>query len=710
MSVGNRPSGAAGAAPVRNVVLVGPRGAGKTMLVESVLLKTGKITRLGSIADGTTVSDYTDTEKRLGHSVALTVATTEVSDSSITGGEPVTVTMLDTPGHPDFVGELRAGLRGADAALFVVSASDGIDEATRLLWSECSAVGMPRGVVITHLDGPRADFLATVEECRAAFGDGVHPIYAPKGEEMVGLLSATIGQDGNKREASEDELGDYAAMRDEVIEAVITESEDESLLDRYLGGESVGFDTLVDDLEKAIARASFFPVGPANPTTEFGTREVLELITRGFPTPAEHHMPETFSLDGVPQDELVPAADQPLVAQVLKTTSDAYVGRVSIVRVFSGTLSADTQVHISGHLSQFTGLDSDEQWHASHDEDERAGAISTMCGDKLTTVEQAAAGDIVAVAHLTRAETADTISAAEKPVVIAPWRFPHPLLPVALKAASSKDEDKLAKSIGRVQAENPSVMVVTDPQTHQLVMWTMGEQQLELILDGLRTRMGVDVDVEPLKVAMQETVRASANGTGRHVKQSGGHGQFAIAHIVLEPMPEGGGFEFVDEVVGGAVPRQFIPSVEKGVRAQLEKGVTGYPMVDVRVRLVDGKAHSVDSSDAAFQTAGAMALKDAAAAAGVQLLEPVDDVEITIGDDFVGPVMSDLATRRGRLKGSEPAAEEGRTVVRAEVPAFELVRYPTVLRSVAHGSGEFNRTYVRHAPVPASVQERIQNA
>jgi elongation factor G len=272
---------------------------------------------------------------------------------------------------------------------------------------------------------------------------------------------------------------------------------------------------------------------------------------------------------------------------------------------------------------------------------------------------------------------------------------------------TSRDEDKLVKAIGRLQAENPSAMIVTDPVTHQLVLWTMGDKQLEILLDSLRARGGVEVETEPVKVALHETVRAVAKGTGRHVKQSGGHGQFAIAHIVIEPLPEGGGFEFVDEVVGGAVPRQFIPSVEKGIRAQLEKGVDGNPMVDVRVRLVDGKAHSVDSSDAAFQVAGSLALKEAARAAGIQLLEPIDEVAITVADEHVGAVLSDLASRRGRVRGTEPSGDDGMTVVNAEMPALELVRYPTVLRSIAHGSGTFVRTPARHAPAPTAVQDRL---
>ena len=694
---------------VRNVVVVGPQGAGKTTLIEALLFANEDLTRLGSTTEGTAVMDYTDAEKRLRRSVHLAVATTEVRERLRGESGPVTLTLLDTPGHPDYVGEVRAGLRAGDAALFVISAVDGVDPGTAMLWRECALAEMPRAVVVTHLDQQRAGFTETVTECAAAFGEGVHPLYVRHGEDKDGtiaLLSRKVRQGDRTRPATEDELVDVEDLRSEVVEAIITESEAEGLLDRYLEGEDIAFEQIVDELTTAVARGGFYPAVPANPLTGLGSREIMELITRGFPTPAQHHMPGAFTPQGKVAAPIEPDPSRPLVAEVIKTTTDAYVGRISVLRVFSGTLTPDSQVHISGHLAQFTGDSRDEAWHAGHDEDARVGTISTMLGGKLTQVAKAVAGDIVAVAQLGAAETGDTLSDPESPVVVEPWTFPHPLLPVAIRAASTKDEDKLMRGLARLQAENPSTQVVVDQETGQLVLWTMGESQLDLVLETLKERDGVEVETEPVRVAVHETVRAKANGIGRHVKQSGGHGQYAIAHITVEPLGEGGGFEFVDEVVGGAVPRQFIPSVEKGIRNQMEHGVTGYPMVDIRVRLTGGKAHSVDSSDAAFQMAGALALKEAATAAGIQLLEPIDNVAITVDDEFVGAVMNDLASRRGRVSGTE-AAEEGRTTVTAHVPAFELVRYTQVLRSLGRGSGEFTREPDHYAAAPASVQERL---
>ena len=587
-----------------------------------------------------------------------------------------------------------------------------------MLWQECADVGMPRAVVITHIDQPRGDFEAAVENCQLVFGDGVHPLYVPLAATgpagptaLIGLLSQQVFDTGTgtrvARPADDDELAAIAARREALIEAVITESEDDGLLDRYLGGEQVGFDTVVDDLETSVARGAFHPVLACVPTTGVGIPELLEVICRGFPMPVEHVLPAVYTPAGAAREPLSGSANGPLVAEVVKTTTDPYVGRVSIVRVFSGTLAPDVPVHVSGHFARFSGHPEDETWHSEHDLDERAGAISRPLGATLGPIQRAVAGDIVAVARLAHAETGDTLSDPADPAVLSPWTMPEPLLPVAISARSSSEEDKLVQGLARLQAEDPTVRIEVNPATEQLLMWTMGEQQLEVLLDRLRGRAGLEVVVAPVRVAVRETVRAAAPGLGRHVKQSGGHGQYAVAQIEVEPLPEGGGFEFIDRVVGGAVPRQFIPSVEKGIRAQLERGVSGHPMVDLRVTLIGGKAHSVDSSDAAFQLAGSLALKEASHAAGVQLLEPMDSVTITVDDEFVGAVLADLASRRGRVRGTEAAAD-GRSSVLAEVPEVEFIRYAVDLRSLAHGTGTFSRQYLRHAPAPEHVLDRLK--
>jgi elongation factor G len=704
-------AGAAGRAPeadrpdkIRNVVLVGPSGSGKTTLVEQLLVAAGTLPRPGRVEDGTTVSDFDEAELRQQRSVGLALAPLEI--------DGVKVNLVDTPGYADFVGDLRAGLRAADAALFVVSAADGVDGSTQLLWEECAAVAMPRAVVITKLDKDRSDFADVVAICQRVFGDGVLPLYLPMHNDdgtvggLIGLLSQQVSDysSGSRvvRQPDAEHGPLIAEARGALIEGIIAESEDESLMDRYLGGEEIDVDTLIADLETAVARGSFYPVvASALAPVGFGTAELLEVIVRGFPSPLEHPLPAVSAPDGAPREPLQCDIDGPLCAEVVKTTTDPYVGRVSLVRVFSGTLRPDQTVHVSGHFAPDRG-------HEDHDVDERVGALSSPLGKNQRTVSHAVAGDIVAVAKLTRAETGDTLSDKDSPLLVEPWVMPDPLLPVAIVAHSKADDDKLASSLGRLVAEDPTMRLERNPETNQLVLWCMGEAHVDVLLDRLRNRYGVAVDSVPLRVSLRETFASPSKGHGRLVKQSGGHGQFAVCDIEVEPLPSGSGFEFVDKVVGGAVPRNFIPSVEKGVRAQMERGVAaGYPVIDIRVTLVDGKAHSVDSSDMAFQQAGSLALKEAAAAASVSLLEPVDHIRVLVADEYVGAVMSDLSGRRGRVSGSEPASA-GRTQIVADVPQLELTRYAVELRSLSHGTATFTRTYAGHEPMPAQIAKKIQ--
>jgi elongation factor G len=397
-------------------------------------------------------------------------------------------------------------------------------------------------------------------------------------------------------------------------------------------------------------------------------------------------------LDGSPHEPLHCDPAGPLVAEVVKTTVDPYVGRVSLLRVFSGTLKPDLSVHVVGH-----GLA--ERGHEDHDADERVGHLFTPLGATLRPVDFAVAGDIVAVTKLASAETGDTVSAKDEPLLVAPWDMPEPLLPIAVRAKTRSDEDSLAKGLTKLTAGDPTMWLERNAETHQLVLWCMGEAHADVLLDRLREQGG-DLETVPVVVPLRETFAGKATAKGRHVKQSGGHGQFAICDIEVEPLPTGSGVEFVVKVVGGAVPTNYIPSVEKGVRAQAERGVTaGFPVVDFKVTLVDGKAHSVDSSDAAFQVAGALALREAAKAANVALLEPVQAVSVTVPDEYVGAVMSDLSGRRGRVTGTESIGGE-RSVVNAEVPEIELLRYAVDLRSITAGTGRFTRRYLRHDPMP----------
>ncbi|OKJ71575.1 elongation factor G [Streptomyces sp. CB02460] len=723
-------TGAAGGAPaagrhpraLRNVALVGHSGSGKTTLVEALAQTAGALGRAGRVEDGTTVSDHEEIEHRQNRSVQLSLVPVDWDGHR--------VNLLDTPGYADFVGEVRAGLRAADAALFVVSAAqeaEAVAATTRALWEECAAVGMPRALVVTHLDTARTPFDAMTRICGELFGgddpDAVLPLYLPVlGPEaadghapltgLTGLLTQRIfdysGGERAEHPPSGDERAPLAEARARLIEGIIAESEDETLMDRYLGGEAIDTDTLITDLERAVARGTFHPVLAAAPAAEgarqgIGTVELLDLITGGFPTPLEHPLPAVTTPDGSPLPALDGDPEGPLVAEVVKTSSDPYVGRLSLVRVFSGTLRPDDTVHVYGH-----GLGSPtHEDRPCHEARTRVGALTSPFGKQQRPLDACVAGDLACVARLETAETGDTLSGTGHPLLLAPWTTPDPLLPLAVRAHSKADEDKLSHSLARLVAEDPAIRLEQNPDTGQLVLWCLGEAHLDVALDRLRDHYGVQVDTVPHRVALRETFAGPATGRGRHVKQSGGHGQYAVCEIDVEPLPAGSGVEFVDRVVGGAVPRPFIASVEKGVRAQAARGVAaGHPLVDIRVVLRDGKAHSVDSSDAAFQTAGALALREAAAEAHVRFLEPVAEIGVLVPDDYVGPVMSDLSGRRGRVTGTEQSGS-GRTLVRADVPELEIGRYAVELRALTHGTGRFDRSYARHEPMPPQLADRV---
>ncbi|MDP9903990.1 elongation factor G-like protein EF-G2 [Arthrobacter bambusae] len=683
---------------IRNVVLIGRSGAGKTMLLESLLYAAGVVNRMGSIVDGTTVSDSEATAIHQQRSIGLSAAPLVFDD--------IKVNLLDTPGYADFMGELRAGLRAADAALFVVSAVDGVDAGTTALWGECERVGMPRAVVISRLDHPRANYDAVLAECRSAFGDSVLPLHLPVRNAdavsgVLGLLSGSVSEytPGEPRPAvraaTAAELAGAEGVRGELIEGIISESEDETLMDRYLGGEDVPIDTLVEDLETAIVRGTFFPVLASSSVTGVGTAELLEVLTRAFPPPTERSLPTVTDLGGTPLEPLACDPDGPLLGEVVRTTVDPFLGRVCLVRVFSGTLREDSAVHVGGH-----GLA--ERGHPDHDSDERITHLYSPLGSSLRPVQFAVAGDICALAKVASAETGDTVSAREAPLLVETWDMPEPLMPVAIEAASHGDEDALSKSLAKVAAGDPTLRVERNSETHQLVLWCMGEAHSEAVLDRLREQ-GVKLQTVDVITPLRETFAAQSAGHGRYVKQSGGHGQYAICDIEVEPLERGGGFEFVDRIVGGVIPGTYVVSVEKGVRAQMSKGVrAGFPVVDIRVILVGGKTHSVDSSDAAFQAAGALALREAAAAGSIQLLEPISAVTVLVADEHVGGVMSDLSSRRGRVTGTTSVGGE-RTEISAEVPEQELLRYAIVLRGLTAGSGRFRREYLRHEPLPPGI-------
>ncbi|SDP56324.1 elongation factor G [Actinopolyspora xinjiangensis] len=679
-------------ADIRNVVLVGPSGAGKTTLVERLLATTSTISRRGSVTEGTTVCDHETAAVEQQRSVGMAVAPLRHRETKIN--------LIDTPGYADFLGELRAGLRAADAALFVVAATEGVDSATRTTWQECARVGMPRAVVISRLDQPRADATAAIESCVAAFGNGVVPLYLPREHggsptELFGLLTGSSydysrGSTPIVRADNRPLDESTRAARERLLEGIIAGSEDETLLERYLAGENIEEATLLGDLEAAVAHGGLHPVIPVSAETGIGITELLDGVVRAFPSPLERVPPEFTDPHNANPRELGCDPNGPLAAEVVHTSVDPYVGRVSVLRVFSGTMRPDSPAHVSGHGMADRG-------RPDHDSAERIGHVHSPLGAGLREVPHCVAGDLCALTKLTSAETGDTVSDPRDPLLLQPWDMPDPLLPMAVTGHG--DDDALSRNLNRLLAADPTIRLDRSTETHQMVLWCMGEAHAEVVLRRLR-ETGVDVDTEPVRVAFRQTFRGPAKGHGRHVKQSGGHGQYAVCDIEVEPLPRGAGFEFTDRIVGGAIPKQFVGSVEKGIRAQLERGIEPEcPVVDVRVTLVDGKTHSVDSSDAAFQAAGALALKSAAERAGLLTLEPVDEVEVRIPDDHLGAVLGDLSSRRGKVLGTEPA-DTGWTVVRAHVPTTELTHYAVNVRSLSSGSASFSRSFAGYEPLP----------
>ena len=666
---------------VRNILIVGHGGAGKTSLVEAVLHATGATNRIGRVEDGTTVTDFEPEETRKQISVSLAVAPVE--------HDGFKVNLLDAPGYADFVGDVRAALPAADAVLFVVSAVEGVETQTEVVWTMAEELGLPRAFFINKLDRDRASFARALDGIQGAFGKACPPLYLPIGEEhdfrgLVGLLSGrAIAYDGGTR-AEGDVPADLqeaaSGLREQLIEAIIQESEDEELMDRYLGGDEIAPTDLIPDLEQAVAAGRLFPVLAGAATRNIGVVELLEVCTQAFPSPTERPPVEGRRAD--------PAG--PLAAYVFKTISDPYVGRMNLFRVLSGTFLPDSTV-----------------FNSAKGKDERVGHLLTVRGKAQEPADKVVAGDIGAVAKLADTATGDTLCAKDDPVRLPAPSMPDPLLPIAIAPKSRGDEEKLSSGLGRTEAEDLTLRVERNPETKQTILWGMGENHIEVTLERLKRKYGVEVVQVPLLLPYKETFKSPVRALGRHVKQSGGHGQYGICNIEVEPLARGGGFEFVDKIYGGAIPNQFIPSVEKGVRKAMEDGlVAGYPVVDIRVTLYDGKFHTVDSSDMAFQIAGGLAMKEAAAQSDTVLLEPVLELEVLVPDGYVGDILGDLSSRRGRVVGTDPVGT-GRTLVRATAPEAEVVRYAIDLRSMTRGRGSFARRFSHYEELPSHMATKV---
>jgi elongation factor G len=674
---------------IRNVVLVGHNGAGKTTLVEAMLFTSGAINRMGNIEDGNTVSDHDPEEIRRGMSVSLSLAPVEWNG--------VKINLLDTPGYADFIGDVRGGIRAADACLFVVSAVEGVEVQTEAAWELAAEAGLPRAILINKIDRERASFDRTLDQLVGAFGTQVAPIQLPIGEEhdfagIVDLLGRKAyryadGPRGQEGEWPDDLAAKAEPYRERLVESVA--EADDGLLEKYLDQGELSEEEILRGVRAGLAEAKFVPVLVGSASHPAGADRLATFMGEEFPSPVDRPAVVAASGDGnereIPSD---PAG--PVAALVFKTVSDPYVGRINVLRVFSGKMRPDSTIY-----------------NATKGTEERVGQLFTMRGKDHENVSEVPAGDIGAVAKLAHTTTGDTLSAKADPLILSPIDLPEPLLAMAIEPKTKGDEDKLSTAIARVQEDDPTFRVDRSPETHETVMYGMGESHLDVMVERMKRKFGVDVTVHPAKVPYKETIRGKAQAMGRHVKQTGGHGQYAICHIEVEPQPRGSGFEYVDKIVGGVVPHQFIPSVEKGIVKAMAEGVTTpFPMVDVRVTLYDGKFHPVDSSDIAFQIAGALALKEAAAKAGVSLLEPIVQAEVVVPDSYTGDIIGDLNSKRGRILGMESVGG-GKQRIKALVPQAEMVRYAIDLRSMTGGRGSFTMSFDHFDEVPAHLADKV---
>lgn len=678
---------------IRNVALIGHSGVGKTIIAEAMLFASGAIARMGRVEDGSTVCDYDPEETKKGVTVSMALAPIEWRGFKIN--------IIDTPGAPDFEGDVAAALRVADLAVFVVSGVDGPQVQTRQYWKAASRLGTPRAVFVNKLDRERSNFRETVTSLESALGPGFVPLQLPMGEEesLEGLIDIAAGtamtySPGSPKGASSappDLPGDYDDLRTALVEGAA--ETDEVLLDKYFEEGDLSPKEVTAALRSGLAHGTTFPVLGGAAASVTGIDLLLDFVADTGPSPLfRGSIAANSSKDGeVTEIELKP--DGKPLAQVFKTIADPFVGKLSLFRVWSGMVKPDSTLS-----------------NATQGHDERLHQIFAMRGKEHLEVDAVPAGDIAAVAKLGNTHTGDTLCEKGQALLLKPIDVPTPVLAVAITPKTKGDEDKLGQALHRLAEEDQTIRVTRNADTHQTLLSGLGEAHLGIVIERLKRKFGVEVDTEQPRVGYRESIRKPAEAEGKHKKQSGGHGQFGVAHIKIEPLERDAGFEFVDAVVGGAIPRQFIPAVEKGVREALDRGgYAGFPIVDVKVTVDDGKAHSVDSNELSFKMAGSLAVQGALPNADVVLLEPIVDAEIVVPDDKVGDIQGDLNSKRGRIVGTDPLGD-GETAITARVPEAEMIRYAIDLRSITGGQGRFTTKFSHYEEVPAHLAEKVKAA
>lgn len=669
---------------IRNVVLVSHSGAGKTSLSEAMLFNSGAIGRLGKVDNGTTTSDYDPAEVRRKISINLSLLPFEWKDSKIN--------IIDTPGYADFVGEVKAALRVADGAIVVVCAASGVEVGTELVWKYVDEQAKPRMLFVNKIDRENADFYKVVEQLKVKFGAKCVPIQLPIGSQdnfqgVVDLVRMKAWSDNREEEIPPSLESKVDTFREGLIEAVA--ETDDNLLVKYLEGEEITEDEINQGLRVGAAAGKIVPVLVGSALRNKAVPQLLDAICNYLPSPVEGGKTAARNLLTQQDEAIEPDGATPLAALVFKATADPYIGRLTYFRVYAGAIYSDSQV-----------------WNATKNRGERIGQLLMVKGKEQVPVSQLIAGDIGAVAKLAETSTGDTLCSQDHPLVLSSIEFPTPVFSAAVHPKTKSDLDKLGAALGRLCEEDPTLNVRKEPDTAETLLSGMGEAHVEVATDKMRRKFGVEVRIEIPSVPYKETITTPVKVEYKHKKQTGGHGQYGHVFLELEPLPRGSGFEFTQRVVGGAVPKNYIPAVEKGVIEALQEGVVaGYPIIDVRATLYDGSYHPVDSSDIAFKIAGAHAFRKGVSQGQPVLLEPIMNVQVTVPEGFTGDTIGDLNGKRARVLGMVP--EEGSTVIEAQAPLAEMLRYATDLRSITQGRGNFTMEFSHYEEVPSHISQKF---
>jgi elongation factor G len=667
---------------IRNVALVGHSGAGKTQLISALLFDAGAVNRFGRVDEGTTVTDYDEEEIARKHTLASSLAYAEWNRHKIN--------FIDTPGMGNFLSDSRAALRVADAALVVVDAVAGVEVSTEKMWAAADELDLPRIVVLNRLDRERASLERSLESLRGALGRTVIPVQLPIGEEknfqgivdLVAMKAWTFGADGKPTEgAVPGDMADRAEAAREALIEMVAEADD-ALMEKFFDAGTLTQEELLSGLRRGIASARIFPLFCTSAAANIGVQPLLDAIIAFVPSPAEHGV--TLADGG-----RVTASDGPVAAFIWKTVADPFAGRITMFRVLSGTLKADSTVH-----------------NPTRDLPERLGHLVLLHGKTQTNVPEIQAGDLGAVAKLKETLTGDLLADRGSTIAVAPIKFPEPVISYAIEPKSRGDEEKISTSMHRLQEEDPSIAYHRDPQTKELLLAGQGQLHIEVTVAKLKRRFGVEVLLKPPRIPYRETITAAVEAHGRHKKQTGGHGQFGDCKVRFEPLARGADFEFVDDIFGGAIPRQFVPAIEKGLQEARTRGfLAGYPMVDFRATVFDGSYHAVDSSEMSFKMAASLAFKDGMSRARPTILEPVMDVEVYAPSDFAGDLMGDLNSRRGRIGGMDTRGSS--TIIRAKVPMAEMLTYEQQLTSATGGRGSYHMEFSHYEEVPQHLHGKI---